>query len=87
VRPFEAREDGFIERSINIPFEDLRENYFSLYKETEIVIYCYTGANAYNAYRFLELMGFTKLRMLSGGYKTYRAAKDLVGIKQELELV
>ena len=87
VRSFEEREAGFIKNSINIPFEDLRENYFSLYKDTEIVIYCYTGANAYNAYRFLELLGFAKLRMLSGGYKTYKAAKDIMRTKPELEMV
>ncbi len=82
VRPSKEREGGFIKESINIPFEDLRESYLSLYRENEIIIYCHTGTNAYNAYRFLELMGFEKLRMLSGGYKTYKLAKALGETKE-----
>ncbi len=84
VRSAKDHATGFIEDSINIPLEDLRENYLSLYRENAIVIYCYTGSDSYNAYRFLELMGFMKLRMLSGGYKTYKSAKTLVKTKMEI---
>ena len=77
VRSLAQRAEGFIEKSINIPYEDLRENYQNLDKDKEIVIYCHTGSKSYSAYRFLELVGFNKLRMLSGGYKTYKLVKSL----------
>jgi NADPH-dependent 2,4-dienoyl-CoA reductase/sulfur reductase-like enzyme/rhodanese-related sulfurtransferase len=84
VRTLAQRAEGFIEQSINIPYEDLRDNHQSLDKEKEIVVYCHSGSKSYFAYRFLELVGFNKLRMLSGGYKTYKLVKSLGGKTKEV---
>jgi NADPH-dependent 2,4-dienoyl-CoA reductase/sulfur reductase-like enzyme len=84
VRTLAQRAEGFIDKSINIPYEDLRDNHQNLDKDKEIVVYCHSGSKSYFAYRFLELVGFNKLRMLSGGYKTYKLVKSLGGKTKEV---
>jgi rhodanese-related sulfurtransferase len=84
VRTLAQRAEGFIDKSINIPYEDLRDNHQNLDKDKEIVVYCHSGSKSYFAYRFLELVGFNKLRMLSGGYKTYKLVKSLGTKTKEL---
>ncbi len=70
IRQPEELELGYIEGSINIPLDQLREKLNELPKDKTIYIYCQVGLRGYLACRILSLNGF-KCRNLDGGYKTY----------------
>lgn len=67
-------ETGSIENSINIPVDDLRSRMNELDKNKEILVFCQVGLRGYIACRILTQNGF-KAKNLTGGYKTYAAAK------------
>ncbi|MBF4693183.1 DsrE/DsrF/DrsH-like family protein [Fusibacter ferrireducens] len=71
VRTPLEREMGYIENSINIPVDDLRERMVELDKSKKIVVYCAVGIRGYAAQRILEQNGFDKVYNLMGGYTTY----------------
>ncbi len=71
VRKPEECEEGMIKGSINIPLDELRDRLGELDKNKIILTYCQVGLRGYLAYRLLKLNGFTKVKNLSGGYKTY----------------
>ncbi|HKK82708.1 MAG TPA: rhodanese-like domain-containing protein, partial [Atribacterota bacterium] len=71
VRKPNECEEGMIEKAINIPLDELRERLVELDKNKLILIYCQVGLRGYLAYRLLKLNGFSKIKNLSGGYKTY----------------
>lgn len=62
---------GYIEGAINIPLDELRDRLNELPKDKEIIIYCQVGLRGYIATRILKQNGFTKVRNLTGGYRTY----------------
>ncbi|RKD34204.1 CoA-disulfide reductase [Thermohalobacter berrensis] len=70
IREPEERELGYIEGSINIPLNELRDRLDELDKDKLIVPYCAIGLRAYIATRILVQNGF-KVKNLSGGYTTY----------------
>ncbi|MET2845381.1 FAD-dependent oxidoreductase [Vibrio owensii] len=72
--PGELESVGFIEGSINIPVDQLRQRMNELPKDKEIVIYCQVGLRGNVAYRQLVNSGF-KARNLLGGYRTYKFAQ------------
>ena len=63
-----------ISQRINIPVDELREHLAELPKDTPIVVTCAVGLRGYLAYRILTQNGFTNVRNLSGGYKTWSVA-------------
>lgn len=65
---------GSIPGFINIPLDELREHLNELPKDKPIVVTCAVGLRGYLAYRILVQNGFTNVRNLSGGYKTWSAA-------------
>jgi CoA-disulfide reductase len=65
---------GYIEGTINIPLEVLRNRLNELDKSKEILIYCKIGLRGYIAYRILKSKGF-KVKNLTGGYSTYIMSK------------
>jgi len=67
-------ETGSIEKSINLPLDDLRNRMKELDKNKEILVFCQVGLRGYIACRILTQNGF-KAKNLTGGYKTYAAAK------------
>ncbi|MFA5523888.1 MAG: DsrE/DsrF/DrsH-like family protein [Tissierellales bacterium] len=71
VRDEVERELGYIEGSVNIPLNQLRDRLSELNKEKEIIIYCAVGLRGYIGARILNQHGFNKVRNLSGGYTTY----------------
>lgn len=71
VRSELEREMGYIQNSINIPVDDLRERLVELDKNKKIVVYCAVGIRGYVAARILEQHGFDKVYNLMGGYTTY----------------
>jgi len=71
VRDAIEREMGFIEGSVNIPVNELRNRISELDKDKTIVIYCAVGLRGYIATRVLMQSGFKNVKNLSGGYATY----------------
>ncbi|WP_148867322.1 FAD-dependent oxidoreductase [Thermosediminibacter litoriperuensis] len=76
VRTRLEHELGHIEGSINIPVDELRSRLAELPKDRDIVIYCQVGLRGYIACRILTQHGYTRVRNLSGGWKTYKAAAE-----------
>lgn len=65
---------GTLPGAINIPVDELRSRLTELPKDKPIVVSCAVGLRGYLAYRILIQNGFTDVRNLSGGYKTWHAA-------------
>lgn len=74
VRTHDEYSLGSLPNAINIPIDELREHLAELPKEKEIIVTCAIGLRGYLAYRVLTQNGYTKVRNLSGGYKTWYAA-------------
>jgi len=74
VRTTEEYQEGTIPGAINIPVDELRERLGSIPKDKDIVLFCAVGQRAYVAARIMVQSGFTGVRNLSGGYKTYSLA-------------
>lgn len=66
---------GMMPGAINIPLQQMRERHTELPVTGNIVVYCGVGLRAYLAERILIQKGFTKVRNLSGGYKTWEHAR------------
>ena len=76
---------GSLPGAVNIPLDELRERMSELPKDRMIYTFCAVGLRGYLAYRILTQHGFDKVRNLSGGLKTYRAATAPIVIHQENE--
>jgi CoA-disulfide reductase len=70
VRESSEREFGFIEGSINISLNDLRNRVDELPKDQTIYVSCQVGLRGYLATRILMNHGF-KVKNVDGGWKTY----------------
>ncbi len=70
VREPVEREFGYIEGSVNISLNDLREKLAELPKEQTIYVSCQVGLRGYLAARILQNNGF-KVKNVDGGWKTY----------------
>ncbi len=64
---------GKIPGSINIPLPQLRSRLKEIPKEKDIALYCSVGLRGYIGARVLMMNGYTKVRNLDGGYKTYES--------------
>ena len=76
---------GSLPGAVNIPLDELRDRMSELPKDRMIYTFCAVGLRGYLAYRILTQHGFDKVRNLSGGLKTYRAATAPIVIHQENE--
>lgn len=74
VRTSEEFALGSLPGAVNIPLDELRDRLEELPKDRMIYTFCAVGLRGYLAYRILSQHGFDKVRNLSGGLKTYRAA-------------
>ena len=79
VRTPAEYELGTIPGFVNIPVDELRGRLVELPKDRLIVVTCAIGLRGYLAYRILKQHGFTHVKSLSGGYKTWSAATMPVG--------
>ncbi|WP_404331066.1 CoA-disulfide reductase [Mesobacillus maritimus] len=70
VREPIEREFGFIEGSINIPLNDLRNRLDELPKDQTIYVSCQVGLRGYLATRILMNQGY-RVKNVDGGWKTY----------------
>lgn len=76
---------GSLPGAVNIPLDELRDRMSELPKDRMIYTFCAVGLRGYLAYRILTQHEFDKVRNLSGGLKTYRAATAPIVIHQENE--
>ena len=79
VRTAEEFSFGSLPGAVNIPLDDLRERMQELPKDKEIIVFCAVGLRGYLAQRILRGHGFTAVRNLIGGYKTFATANAPVG--------
>ncbi|KGI59724.1 FAD-dependent oxidoreductase [Prevotella sp. S7 MS 2] len=84
VRTAVEHEIGSIERAINIPVDDLRERISEIPTNKPVVVFCAVGLRGYLAQRILLGRGFTDVRNLSGGYKTYSLATQEIKNKKKM---
>ena len=75
VRTQDETEGGeIIKGSLNIPLDELRERLEEISKDKPVYVYCAIGLRGYLALQILTQRGFTNVKNLSGGYKTYCTA-------------
>jgi NADPH-dependent 2,4-dienoyl-CoA reductase/sulfur reductase-like enzyme/peroxiredoxin family protein/rhodanese-related sulfurtransferase/TusA-related sulfurtransferase len=74
VRTVEEYSLGSIPGSVNIPLDSLRSRLAELPKDKSIIINCAVGLRGYLAFRILAQHGFSNVRNLSGGFKTWHTA-------------
>ncbi|WP_449240423.1 FAD-dependent oxidoreductase [Desulfoscipio gibsoniae] len=78
VRTDEERQEGYVESSVHIPVDSLRERLNELPRDKKIIIYCKIGLRGYIAYRILLQNGFDAVN-ISGGYDIYQALRYQYG--------
>lgn len=68
VRSQQEYQQGHIKGAINIPYDQLKSNseLLNSQQNSEIIIYCRSGARAEKAYKTLHSKGFTQLIYLKG---------------------
>lgn len=66
--------EGHIPGAVNIPLDDLRESLDRIPADKPIVLYCGVGLRGYLASNILRQRGYSDVRNLIGGIKTYRYA-------------
>ena len=76
VRTADEYELGTIPMARHMDVNHLREQLHQLDPNVPVVLFCQIGLRGYIAYRILVQHGFTQVRNLSGGYKTYAWAVD-----------
>jgi peroxiredoxin family protein/rhodanese-related sulfurtransferase/TusA-related sulfurtransferase len=72
--PEETAGGRVIQGSLNIPLDDLRERLDEIPQNKPVYVYCAIGLRGYLASQILTQRGFTSVKNLSGGYKTYSIA-------------
>lgn len=75
---------GNIAGSVNVPLDDLRERLAEIPSGKPVWVYCGVGLRGYLASNILKEHGYTEVRNLIGGIKTYKAAVTPVLLPQEV---
>ena len=65
---------GMIPGAVNIPVDELRGRLSKIPTDKPILIYCAIGLRGYLTTKILVANGYTNVKNLSGGYKTYSTA-------------
>ena len=71
VRTIGERSRGYIEGSVHIPIDELRDRQNELARDKEIILYCHKGLRGYVSARFLRNRGFNNVKNLSGGFTSW----------------
>ncbi len=71
VRGAAEYETWHIPGAVNIPLGKLREQRDHLPKDQPLLLYCRVGFRSYLAHRILVQSGFSRVKMLAGGSKTF----------------
>lgn len=65
---------GSIDGSVHIPHTELRQRLDEIPRDKQLLVFCAIGLRGYLAERVLRQNGFTDIRNINGGYKTWKAA-------------
>ena len=76
VRTSHEFELGCIAGALNLNLDQLRTQLEALDRNRPVIVYCQVGLRGYLAQRILRQHGFTDVKNLTGGYKTYAWATD-----------
>lgn len=76
VRTPEEFEIATLPNACNIELDHLRERLAELDKNRPVVVFCQIGVRGYLAYRILRQSGFSQVKNLTGGIKTYAWATE-----------
>lgn len=85
VRTKEEFEMGSIPGTVNIPVDELRDRLDEIPRDKPIYITCAVGLRGYLATRILLGKGYTNVKNLSGGYKTYSFATAPITLKEKVQ--
>lgn len=69
--PAELHKDGWIDNSINIPLDELRDRLDELEKKKPVYVYCAKGLRGYLASTILSQHGFQAVHNIAGGFKAW----------------
>ncbi len=73
--PNEIAQNGFIEGAVNIPLRTLTKNFDKLpAKDQPIITVCPSGQKGGIAMTVLQILGYTKVKNLVGGFNAWKAA-------------
>ena len=78
VRTADEYSLGTIRDAINIPVDELRERIQEIPADKPIIVFCAIGLRGYIALKILTGHNFKNVRNLSGGYKTYALATQII---------
>ena len=65
---------GHLDGAVNVPLDDLRERLGEIPADKPVVVYCGVGLRGYLASIILKANGYTDVRNLVGGLRTYETA-------------
>ena len=65
---------GHLDGAVNVPLDDLRERLDEIPADRPVVVYCGVGLRGYLASIILKANGYTDVRNLVGGLRTYETA-------------
>ncbi|MGR5133370.1 rhodanese-like domain-containing protein [Vibrio alfacsensis] len=74
VRTPQEFSDGHLDNAVNYPLSELDKHFANVNKDTQIVLYCRSGARSGKAYQHLKSRGFTNLHN-AGGLAEMQEAK------------
>ena len=83
VRTADEASLGSIPGAVNIPLDDLRERMDEIPTDRPVYLFCGVGLRGYLASNILKGHGFTDVRNLIGGLKTYESATKPVLLPSE----
>lgn len=73
---------GALPGAVNIPLDSMREHLGEIPTDKPVVLYCGVGLRGYLASNILRQSGFTDVRNLIGGIKTFRTATSRAPLPQ-----
>jgi len=76
VRTPEEFDLGSLPHAVNIPHTEIRSRLAEIPNDRPIVVFCAMGVRGYLAERILAQHGYTDIRNLMGGYKTWQAVTN-----------
>lgn len=86
VRTTQEFSMGSIPGAVNIPLDDLRQRIGEVPTDKPVLIFCAIGLRGYLALKILTANGYTNVKNLSGGYKTYSTATAPIEQAQPISL-
>lgn len=78
VRTSDEYNLGTIRNAINIPVDELRQRMNEIPADKPVIVFCAIGLRGYIALKILTGHNFKNVRNLSGGYKTYALATQII---------